>query len=63
MTARQCGTVQSVNYTSPGSIWPAPNVHDFSIYLPVGYGKEKDKKYPLRMLLHPVSGFFPSLGY
>lgn len=56
---RKRGTIQSVNYTSPGSIWPAPDVHDFTIYLPVGYDEKRDQKYPLCMpLLFP--GFFSS---
>ncbi|KAI0472769.1 Alpha/Beta hydrolase protein [Xylariaceae sp. FL0804] len=58
------GTVESVNYTSPGSIHPAPDVHDFTIYLPPGYagtgGKNGTgggkKKYPLMYLSHGAGG-------
>ncbi|KAH9906934.1 carbohydrate esterase family 1 protein [Xylariomycetidae sp. FL2044] len=62
------GTVTSVNYTSPGSIHPAPDVHHFGLYLPPGYGKhaggkkrepdgkEKKKKYPLLYLSHGAGG-------
>ncbi|KAI0836776.1 carbohydrate esterase family 1 protein [Hypoxylon sp. FL0890] len=50
------GTIKSVNYTSPGSIHPAPNVHDFSLYLPAEYGKVQGKKYPLLYLSHGAYG-------
>lgn len=50
------GTVKTVNYTSPGSIHPAPDVHDFSIYLPAEYGTVPDKKYPLLYMSHGAGG-------
>jgi enterochelin esterase-like enzyme len=50
------GTVASVNYTSPGSIRPAPDVHDFVIYLPKEYGTVAGKKYPLLYLHHGGGG-------
>jgi enterochelin esterase-like enzyme len=50
------GTVQTVNYTSPGSIHPAPDVHDFTIYLPAEYGRVPGKKYPLLYLSHGAGG-------
>ncbi|KXX81517.1 Endo-1,4-beta-xylanase Z [Madurella mycetomatis] len=50
------GTVKTVNYTSPGSIHPAPDVHDFSIYLPAEYGSVPDKEYPLLYLSHGAGG-------
>ncbi|KAK8032085.1 hypothetical protein PG990_001819 [Apiospora arundinis] len=52
------GTVRTVNYTSPGSIHPAPDVHDFTIYLPAGYGSGGKKKheYPLLYLSHGANG-------
>ncbi|KAI2463806.1 carbohydrate esterase family 1 protein [Annulohypoxylon bovei var. microspora] len=50
------GTIKSVNYTSPGSTHPAPNVHHLALYLPAGYGKVKGKKYPLLYLSHGAAG-------
>ncbi|KAL2115425.1 hypothetical protein VTJ04DRAFT_9680 [Mycothermus thermophilus] len=53
------GTVMYVNYTSPGSIHPAPDVHDFVIYLPPGYARNKTKtrkEYPLLYLSHGANG-------
>ncbi|KAI1658141.1 carbohydrate esterase family 1 protein [Daldinia decipiens] len=50
------GTIKSVNYTSPGSIHPAPDVHDLTVYLPAEYGKIKGKKYPLLYLSHGAAG-------
>ncbi|KAI0867733.1 carbohydrate esterase family 1 protein [Hypoxylon argillaceum] len=50
------GTIKSVNYTSPGSIHPAPDVHHFGLYLPAEYGKVQGKKYPLLYLSHGVGG-------
>ncbi|KAI1395060.1 carbohydrate esterase family 1 protein [Hypoxylon fuscum] len=50
------GTVKSVNYTSPGSIHPAPDVHHFALYLPAEYGTVEGKKYPLLYLSHGAWG-------
>ncbi|KAI1140215.1 carbohydrate esterase family 1 protein [Hypoxylon sp. FL0543] len=50
------GTVKSVNYTSPGSIHPAKDVHHFGLYLPAGYGEVEGKKYPLLYLSHGADG-------
>ncbi len=50
------GTVKTANYTSPGSLHPAPDVHDFGIYLPAEYGKVPGKKYPLLYLSHGAGG-------
>ncbi|KAI1370167.1 carbohydrate esterase family 1 protein [Hypoxylon crocopeplum] len=50
------GTITSVNYTSPGSIHPAPDVHHFGLYLPAEYGKVGGKKYPLLYLSHGAGG-------
>lgn len=50
------GVIRTVNYTSPGSIHPAPDVHDFAIYLPAEYGRTPGKKYPLLYLSHGASG-------
>ncbi|KAI1467927.1 carbohydrate esterase family 1 protein [Daldinia caldariorum] len=50
------GTVKSVNYTSPGSIHPAPDVHHLALYLPAEYGKVEGKKYPLLYLSHGAGG-------
>ncbi|KAJ4413840.1 hypothetical protein N0V82_008282 [Gnomoniopsis sp. IMI 355080] len=50
------GTVQSVNYTSPGSTSPAPDVHDFVLYLPAEYGMVQGKQYPLLYLSHGGGG-------
>jgi enterochelin esterase-like enzyme len=50
------GRVFTVNYTSPGSLHPAPDIHDFSIYLPAEYGKIPGKKYPLLYLSHGAGG-------
>ncbi|KAI4861557.1 carbohydrate esterase family 1 protein [Hypoxylon rubiginosum] len=53
---RYRGTVRFVNYTSPGSIHPAPDVHHFGLYLPAEYGKIEGKTYPLLYLSHGASG-------
>ncbi|KAK4150248.1 endo-1,4-beta-xylanase Z [Chaetomidium leptoderma] len=54
---RHRGVVKTVNYTSPGSIHPAPDVHDFAIYLPAEYGRVPGKKdYPLLYLSHGAGG-------
>ncbi|KAI0885734.1 carbohydrate esterase family 1 protein [Annulohypoxylon maeteangense] len=50
------GTIKSVNYTSPGSIHPAPDVHHLVLYLPAEYGKIEGKKYPLLYLSHGAAG-------
>ncbi|KAI1389593.1 carbohydrate esterase family 1 protein [Hypoxylon trugodes] len=50
------GTIKSVNYTSPGSIHPAPDVHHFALYLPAEYGTIPNKKYPLLYLSHGAFG-------
>ncbi|KAI0018717.1 Alpha/Beta hydrolase protein [Xylariomycetidae sp. FL0641] len=53
----QRGTVVNVNYTSPGSIHPAPDVHHFGLYLPPGYaGHDAGRKYPLLYLSHGAGG-------
>ncbi|KAJ5831903.1 carbohydrate esterase family 1 protein [Penicillium riverlandense] len=50
------GTLFFVNYTSPGSPVPAPNINDYAIYLPAEYGHIRGKKYPLFYLCHGGSG-------
>ncbi|KAI0477270.1 carbohydrate esterase family 1 protein [Xylariaceae sp. FL0804] len=35
--ARDRGVVEAATYASPGSVSPAPGVHDFAVYLPAGY--------------------------
>lgn len=50
------GTIKSVNYTSPGSIHPAPDVHHFGLYLPAEYGTVEGKTYPLLYLSHGAGG-------
>ena len=50
------GSISTVNYTSPGSIHPAPDVHDFALYLPEEYGACGSKKYPLLYLSHGSGG-------
>ncbi|KAF3058330.1 Carbohydrate acetyl esterase/feruloyl esterase [Daldinia childiae] len=50
------GTIKSVNYTSPGSIHPEPDVHHLGLYLPAEYGKVEGKKYPLLYLSHGAGG-------
>jgi enterochelin esterase-like enzyme len=50
------GTLKFVNYTSPNSTAPAPNVHDFAIYLPAEYGTIPNKTYPLLYLEHGGEG-------
>ena len=42
----------NVNYSSPGSVHPAQDVHDFVIYLPKEYGTVQGKQYPLMYLSH-----------
>ncbi|KAK4098515.1 carbohydrate esterase family 1 protein [Parathielavia hyrcaniae] len=55
---RHRGEVKMVNYTSPGSIHPAPDVHDFAIYLPADYRRPRcrTKQYPLLYLSHGAGG-------
>ncbi|KAL1836112.1 hypothetical protein VTJ49DRAFT_5557 [Mycothermus thermophilus] len=54
---RNRGRVLHVNYTSPGSLHPAKDIHDFVLYLPPGYGRSKTKKeYPLLYLSHGANG-------
>jgi hypothetical protein len=49
----QQGVIRNVNCSFPGSVHPAPDVHDFAIYLPTGYSNStNDKKYPLLYLSH-----------
>ena len=50
------GVIKTANYTSPGSIHPAPGVHDFAIYLPAEYGRVLGKRYPLLYLSHGAGG-------
>lgn len=50
------GTVKSVNYTSPGSTSPAPDIHDFVLYLPAEYGTVDGKEYPVLYLSHGGGG-------
>lgn len=57
------GSIQTVNYTSPGSIHPAANVHDFSLYLPREYSNISNftnsngtNGYPLLYLSHGGGG-------
>lgn len=50
------GTVRNVNYTSPGSVHPAQDVHDFVIYLPPGYTNASSEKYPILYLSHGGGG-------
>ncbi|OTA99882.1 carbohydrate esterase family 1 protein [Hypoxylon sp. CI-4A] len=54
--AESRGTIKTVNYTSPGSIHPAPDVHDIALYLPAEYGTVEGKKYPLLYLSHGAGG-------
>jgi S-formylglutathione hydrolase FrmB len=48
------GVVKAQTYPSPGSVSPAPGVHDFAVYLPAGYNKgaAANKTYPLVYLSH-----------
>lgn len=50
----RAGTTKFVNYSSPGSIHPAPDVHWCGVYLPHGYKEASrfGKKYPVLYLLH-----------
>ncbi|KAI6382267.1 hypothetical protein MCOR25_000856 [Pyricularia grisea] len=50
------GTVATVNYTSPGSVWPAPGVHDCAVYTPPGYDAKSDREYPIMYLSHGAGG-------
>lgn len=57
VSASHSGSVQHVNYTSPGSTHPAPNVHDFVLYLPAGYdSKNTSNGYPILYLSHGGGG-------
>ncbi|KAF2730898.1 alpha/beta-hydrolase [Polyplosphaeria fusca] len=49
----QRGIIRNVNYSSPGSVHPAPDVHDFVVYLPPGYSNSTaGKNYPILYLSH-----------
>ncbi|KAL8285869.1 hypothetical protein RB597_002784 [Gaeumannomyces tritici] len=51
------GAVTTVNYTSPGSVWPAPDVHEFALYTPPGYHSSgPDREYPVLYLSHGGGG-------
>ncbi|KAE8333989.1 alpha/beta-hydrolase [Aspergillus sergii] len=52
------GVVSFVNYTSAGSTIPAPNIHDYAIYLPAGYNSSRSEtqSYPLLYLNHGATG-------
>ncbi|OQD83028.1 hypothetical protein PENANT_c018G05561 [Penicillium antarcticum] len=50
------GAVSIVNYTSPGSIHPAPDIHEFTIYLPKDYERSHGKAYPILRLSHRGDG-------
>lgn len=54
--AGQQGTVMNVNYSSPGSVHPAQDVHDFVVYLPPGYDGSGKQVYPLLYLSHGGGG-------
>ncbi|KLU92743.1 hypothetical protein MAPG_11645 [Magnaporthiopsis poae ATCC 64411] len=56
--ASKRGTVTTVNYTSPGSVWPAPDVHEFALYTPPGYSSSSspDHEYPILYLSHGGGG-------
>lgn len=50
------GSVQAVNYTSPGSTHPAPDVHDYVVYLPPGYTNASGQEYPILYISHGGGG-------
>lgn len=57
VAASASGSIQHVNYTSPGSTHPAPDVHDFVLYLPAGYeANSQNTTYPLLYLSHGGGG-------
>lgn len=50
------GKALAVNYSSPGSTFPAPDVHDLALYLPAAYGNSSSKTYPVLYLSHGGGG-------
>ncbi|KAJ5626759.1 hypothetical protein N7528_004186 [Penicillium herquei] len=51
------GSLKIETYRSPGSISPSPGIHDYVVYLPVGYNaNDTTKKYPLLYLSHGGNG-------
>ncbi|KAH8682675.1 Alpha/Beta hydrolase protein, partial [Xylariales sp. PMI_506] len=59
------GTLKAVNYTSPGSTHPAPDVHDYVVYLPPGYSNSSCREYPVLYISHGGGGDayeWPNLG-
>ncbi|KAJ6010776.1 hypothetical protein N7451_002188 [Penicillium sp. IBT 35674x] len=50
------GNVSFHRYSSPGSTYPYPNVHDVGVYLPYEYGKIPNKKYPVLYLSNGGQG-------
>ncbi|GKT60959.1 alpha/beta-hydrolase [Colletotrichum tofieldiae] len=48
------GRVEFFNYSSPGSTYPASNVHSVGVYLPNGYSK--NRKYPIAYFHHGRDG-------
>ncbi|KAK3113402.1 hypothetical protein LTR53_009336 [Teratosphaeriaceae sp. CCFEE 6253] len=50
------GKALAVNYTSPGSTYPAKDVHDLALYLPPGYDANCAEPYPVLYLSHGGGG-------
>lgn len=52
VTESHQGKLMAMNYSSPGSTHPAPNIHDVAVYLPADYGFSPNKSYPVLYLSH-----------
>ncbi|KAK3619146.1 hypothetical protein LTR56_024201 [Elasticomyces elasticus] len=50
------GKALAVNYSSPGSTYPAPDVHNLALYLPPGYDANCTTPYPVLYLSHGGGG-------
>ncbi|KAI0025742.1 carbohydrate esterase family 1 protein [Xylariomycetidae sp. FL0641] len=50
------GTLKAETYRSPGSVSPAPDVHDYAIYLPPGYCGDCNTTYPVLYISHGGGG-------
>ena len=54
--AEHLGRALAVNHSSPGSTYPAKDVHDLALYLPPGHDANCSEPYPVLYLSHGGGG-------
>ncbi|KAH9907746.1 alpha/beta-hydrolase [Xylariomycetidae sp. FL2044] len=54
--AEHRGEARTVNYSSPGSVHPAQDIHEFTVYLPANYSGGNTTTYPVLYLSHGAGG-------